>query len=208
MIVTLSSFSGRLFTSILFSYFSRFCLVLSFGTNSFVSSFWLTLRVCFYVLGRSAVSPRLEGVALCRRCPVGSSCAIPPGYQSQVLQGVPCGLYVPSCCGWAMTAVGVLMYWAGLQCGWLQGLAMTASGFWWVGQVSGAAGCEGWPRLLQALCVQGWPLGAGATLGGTLVPSKAAFQVWWGRRPFWGTAGCGGPTEECKGGMSGVSKVD
>ena len=31
---------------------------------------------CFFVLGISATCPGLEGVALCRRCPVGSSGAV------------------------------------------------------------------------------------------------------------------------------------
>lgn len=48
--------------------FSGFCSVLSFGTFVCVSSFWLTLCVCFYVLGRSATSPCLDRIALFGRC--------------------------------------------------------------------------------------------------------------------------------------------
>lgn len=53
------------------------------------------------------MSPRLERVTLCRRCPVGSTGAT-TGQQSQVLWGYPlCGLHVPSCCE-GVTAAGAL----------------------------------------------------------------------------------------------------
>lgn len=58
-------FPDKLLISILIP-FLEFCLVLSFGKCSFVSSF--NLCVCFYVLGRSAPFPSLERVALCGRC--------------------------------------------------------------------------------------------------------------------------------------------
>ena len=46
-------------------FFWGFCLILSFGTYSSVSSFCLTLCVCFHALGKTATPPRLEGVTLC-----------------------------------------------------------------------------------------------------------------------------------------------
>ena len=50
--------------------------VLSFGACFFVSPFWLPLSVSFYVLNRTAVTPRLGGVAFCSSRPVGPSGAI------------------------------------------------------------------------------------------------------------------------------------
>ena len=47
--------------------------VLSFGICFFVTTFWWPLCVHFYVLGRTAASPGLGGVALCSRYSVGSS---------------------------------------------------------------------------------------------------------------------------------------
>ena len=58
-------------------FFWGFNLVLLFGTFSFVSSFFLTFCVCFYLLGRSATFPGLERVALCTGCPVRPSSAVP-----------------------------------------------------------------------------------------------------------------------------------
>lgn len=83
-----------------------FSEVLSFSPlriYSFVSSFCLTLYVCFYVLDKLTVSPSLEGEILSRRY----SCEAlkhPPtlyGHQSLVSKGCPlCGLYMPArCCG-------------------------------------------------------------------------------------------------------------
>ena len=88
--------------------FLRLCLILWFGTHSLVSVFCLTPHMCFYVLGRSAMFPSFVVVVLYRRCPVGPSRAMPPGHQSQVLQVCPlCSLCAPSCCAWALIAVGV-----------------------------------------------------------------------------------------------------
>ena len=59
--------------SILFRLFNRFGSVLSFQTCSLVFSFWQPLCVCFYVVGRGAMHPRLGRVHLSSRCSVGSS---------------------------------------------------------------------------------------------------------------------------------------
>lgn len=45
-------------------FFLKFCFVLLFKTYCCISSFCLTLCTCFYVLGKSATSANLEGVAL------------------------------------------------------------------------------------------------------------------------------------------------
>ena len=68
-----------LITSLLNSEFGRlspFYLVLSLefcSVLSFVSSFCLSPCVCFCVLGRSAMSPGLDRLALCSRHPRGPS---------------------------------------------------------------------------------------------------------------------------------------
>ena len=56
--ILLSSFSGVLFCSFIWDMF-------------FVSSFWQFPCVCFYVLGRAAMSSSLGQVALCSRFPIG-----------------------------------------------------------------------------------------------------------------------------------------
>lgn len=75
-------FPDKLLISILIP-FLEFCLVLSFGKCSFVSSF--NLCVCFYVLGRSATSPSPEGVAECGKYLVGLFPCLP----SPALRGFP-----------------------------------------------------------------------------------------------------------------------
>lgn len=84
-----------------------------------------TNSVCFYILGSSATSPGLEGVAVCRRCPVGPRSTILPGHQISFLQGwAPCTLLL-----WqGYVAVGTLVDRAGPWPGWLQGPAATAAG--------------------------------------------------------------------------------
>ena len=57
----LNSASGRLFISISFSSFSE--VLISFGPCFFVSSFWQPPCVCFYVLGRAALTLFLGSVA-------------------------------------------------------------------------------------------------------------------------------------------------
>lgn len=70
MTMTLNSFSGGSLTFISFSSFYKFCLILSFGIYSFVSSFCLTFCACFCVLGRAATSPSPKGMSsLCRTVP-------------------------------------------------------------------------------------------------------------------------------------------
>lgn len=84
----------------------RLFLVLPFGAYSSipVSSFCLTLRVCFYLLGKLVPSPCLEGVPFFRRYPVELRNNIPLGHLHQELRvwGVPLyELHVPACCGGA-----------------------------------------------------------------------------------------------------------
>ena len=87
--IILNSVSSQLLASISFSSFSRGSSVLSFGACFFLSPFWLPLCVCSYVLCRSAMTPRLCEVALCSRCPVACSGAVPlftwPGCSRNVL---------------------------------------------------------------------------------------------------------------------------
>ena len=92
-------------------------------TSSFISLFCITFGVFSYILGRSAPSPSLEGVALCRRCPVGPSGTIPLVTIARCSRVIPC---VECVC---------LLLWLGLNCcecaggpGWLLGhLALSPS---------------------------------------------------------------------------------
>lgn len=88
MTKTLSSLSNRLFTFNSFISFPEVCLVLLLGTYSSVSSFFLVL--CFYVIGKSAISPSLDGMALLRKCQVGLRSTILLGHQSQGMSSVWC----------------------------------------------------------------------------------------------------------------------
>ena len=45
--------------------------ILSFGVYFFVYSFWLLLCVCFYVLGKSAMTPSFGSMAICIMCLMG-----------------------------------------------------------------------------------------------------------------------------------------
>ena len=65
------STADRLLISMLFILSLEFCSFPSFEPHFFVSSFWQAPCVCFYVLGRAAMSPGLGRVALCSWCPVG-----------------------------------------------------------------------------------------------------------------------------------------
>ena len=60
MIITLNILSGILFIAILISSFSVLLSYSSFGTYSFVSSFFLILHTYFYVVVRSDISPGFE----------------------------------------------------------------------------------------------------------------------------------------------------
>lgn len=55
------------------------------------SSFCLTFRVSFYVLGTSVISPSSERMAFCRKCFVGPSGAIP------LVTGARCSRVYPLC---------------------------------------------------------------------------------------------------------------
>ena len=62
-----NSLSGRYLNSVSLRSFLRLCFVLSFKTYFSISSSCLVLCVCFYVLGKTATSLNLEGVASYRR---------------------------------------------------------------------------------------------------------------------------------------------
>lgn len=149
---------------------------------SSVSSFCLTLCVYFFVFSSSATSPSLEGMFLCRRCPVGPRNIILPHHQSQVLHRYPlCGLSMPSCCsgaittasalvgglasdpagqpqGLAATAVGVLVQRAGPWLGCLWGLSMTVLGMMVGRDIVLSAGRSRWDTELHGSLSRTCPL--------------------------------------------------
>ena len=61
------SLSSLLLISSLFSSFAGICSVLSFETHSLAFSFYLTLYISSYVLGRPSMSPGLKVVAHVKR---------------------------------------------------------------------------------------------------------------------------------------------
>lgn len=167
MSLTLNSLSGKL---LIFTLFNSFPEVLSysfFWQLFFVFSLFLTLFVCFYVLGISATPPSLERVALCRRCPVGPVTQSPNVIKSRCSRGTPAwtgyalllwlgDLFWPyevgSHAGWlqdpAMTPVGLHLCMVGPQDDWLSGLAMTVEGMLvfrvpWCGSCFWRASCGG-----------------------------------------------------------------
>ena len=93
-----------------------FCPIVSFGSYSSVSSFCLTLCVCFSVLGKSAPSPTLEsrGLMKNRSCSALQSDApwSPWHYRGCLL----CLLHAPYSCSWAVFAFGLLIC-SGSLCG-------------------------------------------------------------------------------------------
>ena len=102
----------RLLISVSFISFSE-VLSYSFIWNIFLGLLILLNYVCFYVLGKSTVSPSLEGVALFKTCPGGSEAqhCFPPEPRIQGFAQV-FGLCVPSSFGKAMAVGG-----AGTQTG-------------------------------------------------------------------------------------------
>src|SRR3712207_7774960 len=60
-----------------------------FRSYSFISSFSLLLCDYIYVLGRSAISPNLGDVALCRRCLMGPSNVLPSHHLFQMFHACP-----------------------------------------------------------------------------------------------------------------------
>lgn len=159
MIITFESLSRRMLISVLFSSFSGFCVVLLFG--KYLSHY---ACVCFCVLGKSATYPSFERVVF------GPQRLNPHSHQSQVFQGLLlCGLSVPFCCGWAITAVGVLLNGVGSKTDYLQGPAATMDA------MVGEAGPPEWEPLWR-----GTDSGWGSPLG----------VVGWGS--FWKGAGPGG----------------
>ena len=92
------SIACLLFVSILFLFSPVF------SSDTFVSLFWLSFCVPFYVLGRCAMPPSLGWLALYICCPVGSHCAVPLVTWAR---SIPCVGCVPSSCSWALIAVGM-----------------------------------------------------------------------------------------------------
>ena len=70
--------------------FLCFCLILSFGRYSFVSSFACVVVFSPYVVGVSAASPVCEEVALCRRCPKGPRLQFPLVTRARCSRVIPC----------------------------------------------------------------------------------------------------------------------
>lgn len=102
IIITLNCLFGRLLSSILFSYFSENCSS-CFDWNILPYHFILPnyLSLC----NRSVTSPLLEGVALCRKCPAGSSNPLSPRFPSGIHMWA---IYV-FLCGWATTGTDSLV---------------------------------------------------------------------------------------------------
>ena len=76
----------RLFNLVLFL---RFYLVLLTEAYAFIVSFCLIICVWVYILGKSAISPGLQGAVLFRRCLTGLRSEIPPDHQSLMFQACP-----------------------------------------------------------------------------------------------------------------------
>ena len=108
-----------------------------FERHFVVPSFCLTL--CFF-LRISALSPSLERVALCRRCPIRSSGAISPGQQSQVSQGIPCVGCVPP----VMDGQQLLQL-----CWWVR--LVPRQTWLWLLQMALVGQAGPWPKCLRAL---------------------------------------------------------
>lgn len=128
MTITLTFYQAEYVFPFHFVPFLRICLVLLFEIYFYVSSFCLTLYVYVYVLGKSATSSSLEGVAFCMRCPAGpetQSCLAPRARCSRILPYVGC-----------MCPLVVLGPWLKYKDGWgwcpvlFQGVAMTAAAHW------------------------------------------------------------------------------
>ena len=86
----LNSAFDRLLISISFSSFSG-VLICSFTWAMFISSFGQPPCVCFYVLGRAALTLCRGSVAKCSRCSVGSRGTASPITQARYLR---CALHV------------------------------------------------------------------------------------------------------------------
>ena len=65
MTISLNSLSDTLLISILFSYFSEVCLILFFFLSIYLFTHFDQLCVCFYLIGISVTSVRLDEVVLC-----------------------------------------------------------------------------------------------------------------------------------------------
>lgn len=89
--------------------FLRFCLVLFFGTYSFVSLCPSVSTYLFCGLNRSVTTPSLEEVVLGQKYPMGPSSADSAGHPGHMSQGCPLrGLYALFY-GWAAVGVNSLV---------------------------------------------------------------------------------------------------
>ena len=104
--------------------FLGFCVILSFRTYSFISSFCLTLCVCFSVFGKAPVFPSFESVILCRLWTVGPWFN-PPGHLTQVLWGLHCVDWVFLLLWKSFNSCGYAGEWFGSQADSLGGPAAT-----------------------------------------------------------------------------------
>ena len=116
--------SGKFLFPLYLALFLEISPIISFWTCFFISLFRLTFCVCFYVLGRTAMTPSLGMMALCSRCPVGPhgeisfiTCA---GCSIQRIKEWPlCGLCGSSCYNWVLIAIGLFLCGVNPQAGWL-----------------------------------------------------------------------------------------
>ena len=120
MNITLDSLLDRLLTFILFSSFSEFYLVLWLEQTPLSPHFaWFSLLVC--MLGKSALSPSLEGVAM-QETPHGAQKCSPAWPSDAGVSGYLLGGCLPSC---GVRAELLPCRTSGWQCSWewLWGLA-------------------------------------------------------------------------------------
>ena len=101
VIIILNSLSGIFFITVWLSLLLWFCPVLSFRTCSFVSSFCLTLCVCFLCYKNQLCLLHWKVVALWRRGLVVLCCVVSHVCKNLLLQEVLlCVLHVPCYYGW------------------------------------------------------------------------------------------------------------
>ena len=92
--------------------------VLSFEICFFFSPFCLSLCDCFYVLNRSAMTPRLGGAALCSKCLVGPSGAVSLITWAGCSRNVPCVSHRGHHVGSFLMAflITFILFWFNLNC--------------------------------------------------------------------------------------------
>ena len=165
MSIHLNSLSGKLHISVSFSSFSG---VLSCSFIRKVLSPRLPLCVCFCVLGISAASPGLEGMAV-YRCLMGPSCESHPQSPEPGASGAsPCVgcTYLPAVAG-----------------------PRLLRGHWWAGLAPRPADCNCYRHT-------GAPWSR-SCFGGAPELAEAACQVGWGRSRFGGAGPHGNSRMGC-----------